>query len=434
MPSVRNVAHGILLAAAAAAAACAAAPALAPPPGAAAPAASPAELDFPRPSARPRAAGSVRGPAQRVPGSPRLFLDTQRDTAEDGPLRIHFVDVGQGDATIFELPCGLVLADTGGESIGDFSSTERLAAYLDELFDRRTDLARTIDLLILTHQHIDHTRGAERMRSDFTLRRVADNGQDRQSSGSAQQNALRQWALDNGVEYLPIRAAEIELVDPEENHMGSAHVAPLTPIAPCGPSPLAVEITFLWGDAGTTAGEFSNANNSSVAFRVDWGDASALLTGDLEQAGIERLIEKYGGATELLDADVFQVGHHGSHNATTEDLVDLITPKLAVFSAGDPARREGTFNAFRFAHPNHKALRILDDPWRGVACGRDPVDVPVGIKGASPSKPPVWELWTLESGLFSTGWDGDVVVEALSNGNLAITTREQGDQTGLACP
>jgi len=60
--------------------------------------------------------------------------------------------------------CGLVLADTGGESIGDFSSVELLADYLDGFFAGRADLDRTIDLLILTHQHIDHTRGAERMR------------------------------------------------------------------------------------------------------------------------------------------------------------------------------------------------------------------------------------------------------------------------------
>jgi competence protein ComEC len=374
------------------------------------------------------------GPARRAAGSGRLFDETRRDAEADGPMRIHFVDVGQGDATLFELPCGAILADTGGEAIGDFSSVELLAGYLERFFDGRPDLERTIDLLILTHQHIDHTRGAERIRTDFAVRAVADNGQDRSASGSAQQNALRRWAQENGVDYRPIRAEEIELEEPEADHMAPAGLQPMLPLEPCDASPLAVEVTFLWGDAGTTTGEFSNPNNSSVAFRVDWGDASALLTGDLQHAGIDELIEKYGGSADLLDADVFQVGHHGSHNATTEALVELISPKLAVFSAGDPARREGEFNAFRFGHPNHKAVRILDDPWRGVACNRSPVDVPVGIKGAFRDRPPVWEEWTLESALYSTGWDGDVVVDARSDGALTVTTRHQAGASGFHCP
>ena len=216
--------------------------------------------------------------------------------------------------------------------------------------------------------------------------------------------------------------------------MGAAEVAPLRPLGPCAASALAADVTFLWGDAGTTQGELGNPNNSSVAFRVDWGDASALLTGDLQLAGIELLIEKYGSASDLLDADVFQAGHHGSHNATTEALVDLVSPKLAVFPSGDPARQAGQFNAFNFGHPNYKAVRILDDPWRGVACGRSPVDVPVGIKGKFRERPPVWEEWTLESALFSTGWDGDIVVELSSDGKLAVSTRRQQNATGFNCP
>jgi competence protein ComEC len=399
-----------------------------PPPSVAAPASI-----YPKP-AQPRAdARGLRAPARRAPGSARLFVPATGDAVADGPMRIHFIDVGQGAATLFEFPCGAILADTGGEAVGDFSSTERLATYLESFFARRADLQRTLDLLILSHPHIDHTRGVERIRTSFAIRRVADNGQDRSASGSAQQNALRQWALDNGIEYLPIRADEIA-VAPAPDDAGVGDVAPLEPLAPCAASVRAAEVTFLWGDAGTTSGEFDNPNNSSVTFRVDWGDASALVTGDLQHAGIERLIAKYGGASDLLDADVFLAGHHGSHNATTEELVERISPKLAVFAAGDPARRSGTFNAFNFGHPNYKAVRILDDPWRGVACGRSPVDVPVGIKGKFRDQQPVWEEWTLESALFSTGWDGDVIVEARTDGALSVSTRAQQNATGFWCP
>jgi len=74
-------------------------------------------------------------------------------------MRVHFIDVGQGAATLVEFPCAAVLIDTGGEANGEFDSTDSLLDYLDDFFSRRVDLKETFHALILTHPHIDHTRG-----------------------------------------------------------------------------------------------------------------------------------------------------------------------------------------------------------------------------------------------------------------------------------
>src|SRR6266849_463774 len=74
-------------------------------------------------------------------------------------LRAHFIDVGQGAATLVEFPCAAVLIDTGGEENGDFNSTVALMDYLDTFFNGRVDLNRTLHSIILTHPHVDHTRG-----------------------------------------------------------------------------------------------------------------------------------------------------------------------------------------------------------------------------------------------------------------------------------
>src|SRR5688500_1748378 len=70
-------------------------------------------------------------------------------------MQAHFLPVGQAHATLLEFPCGAALIDAGAQ---DQESVARLLAYLDEFFARRADLSRTLDLILITHNHIDHTQ------------------------------------------------------------------------------------------------------------------------------------------------------------------------------------------------------------------------------------------------------------------------------------
>ncbi len=57
------------------------------------------------------------------------------------------------------MPCAAVLIDTGGELNPSFDGVAALRDYLDAFFARPGDLGGTLDLLVITHPHIDHTRG-----------------------------------------------------------------------------------------------------------------------------------------------------------------------------------------------------------------------------------------------------------------------------------
>src|SRR5258706_574037 len=83
-----------------------------------------------------------------------------RDPARPA-MRVHLIDVGQGAATLVEFSCGAILIDTGGESNRYMDSTENLVNYLRAFFASRPDLDDTLALVVLTHPHIDHTRGAQ---------------------------------------------------------------------------------------------------------------------------------------------------------------------------------------------------------------------------------------------------------------------------------
>src|SRR5689334_18424932 len=100
----------------------------------------------------------------RVVPPPPAKAEEPEETA-----RVHLVDVGQGAATLFELPCGAVLVDTGGERNDGFDSEKALGEYLERFFARRGDLQRRIDLLVLTHPHVDHTRNAPMVAERFVV-------------------------------------------------------------------------------------------------------------------------------------------------------------------------------------------------------------------------------------------------------------------------
>src|SRR5262249_2568590 len=86
---------------------------------------------------------------------------------------------------------------------------------------------------------------------------------------------------------------------------------------------------------GWSAGAFEEQNNHSLVTRVDFNGASLLFMGDLEEDGIQRLLNFCTGPSRaILDTDVLQVGHHGSNNATTQALLDAVTPNVAVINVG----------------------------------------------------------------------------------------------------
>src|SRR4029077_7337806 len=150
----------------------------------------------PRPGAAPPPRGATSGPPSRRHVDPSFFAkmapsSTIGSTAvEAAPqMRVHLIDVGQGAATLFEFSCAAVLVDTGGESDDDFDSNEHLMDYLRAFFTSRPDLHETLALLLITHPHIDHARGAKGVWQVYHVQNVVTDGMT-SSSGGRQQGAL----------------------------------------------------------------------------------------------------------------------------------------------------------------------------------------------------------------------------------------------------
>lgn len=349
-------------------------------------------------------------------------------------MKLHVIDVGQGTALLLEFPCAAVLVDTGGEQNEQFDSVPVLVDYLDRFFARRTDLGRTLALLVISHPHIDHTRGIKAVLGAFTVKNVIDNGDVRDDVGGKPQLWLHGWLGKNRKK----KVGHLDLARSDIDGQDGLTSPVIDPVGACAASTIDPVIRALWsGDIGREEiGQ--NPNNDSVVLRVDFGEASLLLPGDLELLAIARLVKKYAATPALLDADVYVVPHHGSKNSSTLDLVRRVTPEVAIISAGPYERylqSEEEYTARVFGHPNQVAIDHLLDRQGGVSGRRAaPIEAWVGVRGAWKEKKSEFARRTIDRAIYSTGWDGTVVVTATASGALDVTTAKSAAAAQAAQP
>ena len=307
----------------------------------------------------------------------------------------------------------------GGEVNNEFDSTQALIDQIEEFFFGRPHLDRTFQLFVLTHPHIDHTRGVGAVLQRYKVMNAVTNGQEASSGRAGQKTlhrAVAQSEQDGGpaIGFEPIRVAELPA-----NGLTNKVVNPIS----C--NTINPKITALWGTASTdgwSESDAKNQNNHSVVLRVDFGQSSMLLTGDLENRGIAGLLERYKD-TGLLDTDVYLVGHHGAANATTDALLRAITPKIAVISMGAPDRTT-LWTAWAYGHPRkaivQQLLRHVSDPRPARQ-----VEVATGVKSFE-------KLWVRKA-VYATGWDGTVVIEGSENGDWMLVS-DQPDLPPVSTP
>lgn len=328
----------------------------------------------------------------------------------NGQMRIHLINVGQGCATLVEFPCAAILIDVGGEKNDFIKTSDSLKIFLNDFFERRTDLNRTLSCVYLTHPHTDHTDVNSikvLLDSGFVIKNAVTDGLE---SGSGRFGQIRLHRAVQTSEENDNNDDDIGFEAVVTNEIGSSGFtnAVIDPVNCEGIDPV---IKVLWGTSATkpsgwTPEDFDNENFHSLVIKIQYGNSSFIITGDLEDKAQRNLITKFSG-TNLLDADVYLVGHHGSKNGSSVELLNKITPKIALIGVADTTSH-AIFSAWSFGHPSKI---ILDRLQNIVTETRSPIQVAAGKGGKK------FESYTVSKAIYATAWDGTITLEADINGN-----------------
>jgi beta-lactamase superfamily II metal-dependent hydrolase len=316
-------------------------------------------------------------------------------------IAVHFINVDQGSAALLEFPCGAVLIDAGGRNA---ASSNHLIAYLNAFFERRTDLPKRLDAVFLTHNHDDHDRALFLVAQAIPIRGYVHNGRPRTPTSGA---GLMLTHAAGKSPSIPVRAiTEAEIAAAGTAGVGGSIVDPLA-CARVDP-----RIRVLSGGFAGSSGDLGNPNNHSLVIRVDYDKATFLFTGDLEFAGITRLLTRYSD-TRALDVGVYVVGHHGAENGTTPLLLARVSPEIAVISMGPPTPIGGK-SAWKHGHPRSSSVSLLE----GAITRARAAPITVKVSGG----PEDFEDHLLSDAIYGTGWDGDIVVSAGPDGVFQVET------------
>lgn len=200
-------------------------------------------------------------------------------------IKIHYIDVGQGDAIFIELPNEEVMLIDAGES----SEEETVATYISNLGYSK------IDYIVGTHPHTDHIGGLAYIINNFEVeniympKAISTSKTYENLLNTISQKGLKITTAKAGMSIISNENLNVDIIAPNQ--------------------------------------EYSDLNNNSAVIKISYGSRSFLFMSDAETQSENDILTD-------ISADVIKVGHHGSDSSSSQSFVDKVNPEYAIIMVG----------------------------------------------------------------------------------------------------
>lgn len=220
----------------------------------------------------------------------------------DGEMRVHFIDVWQGDSVFIELPNKQCMLIDAGER--DYAGV--VISLIDCLGYTK------IDYLVATHPHSDHIGGMQRVVENFEIGKV-----------------FMPEAISDTSSFINL----LETLDERKLAINVAKAGVKLDICDFTTAEFVAPVTIV-----------EDLNNCSAVLKLKYDEKVFLFTGDAEIPEEETI-------NANIACDVLKVGHHGSYTSSGNSFLAKCKPSIAVISCG---------NGNDYGHPHDAALNRLE--------------------------------------------------------------------------
>lgn len=222
-----------------------------------------------------------------------LFSDensTENSQFYDYPLHVSFIDVGQGDCSLYSCNGFNILVDGGEREYAD-----DVLSYLDMAGVDK------IDCYVLSHPHSDHIGASAKIIKSIQVDKVF-------TTYFSEFNTPTTSCYEELIEALDVNSTQvIDVAAGDSFTFGDVNIDIIAPF-----------------------NESDEYNDMSIVFTAAYKDITVLFTGDTTKVVEKQILES--GAD--IDADVLKVAHHGSTTSSSSEFIDAVSPSLAVISCG----------------------------------------------------------------------------------------------------
>ncbi|MCX6809811.1 MAG: MBL fold metallo-hydrolase [Candidatus Berkelbacteria bacterium] len=226
-------------------------------------------------------------------------------------VQVSFLDVGQADAELINLPNSVQILTDGG----------RDSSVLGPLSKKMPRFDRKIEYVFLSQPDSDHIGGMSFVLDSYSVGEIFETNAKSESKtfeklkNKIKEKNIKETVVQKGqkIDFSPNASGLI--LNPDENQIGSL-----------------------------------SSNDSSIVMKLDYKGATALFTGDAEIEAQDKIMANF--TREQIQSEILKVAHHGSGGALNKNFLNEVKPKYAVVSVGKNNS---------YGHPSKTVLQALGE-------------------------------------------------------------------------